>query len=80
VVIQNLFIWVEEKLLQWFGYADTVIVSDECDTLCMGEPHTCTVCHNVRTVVVCHLVSVCSSVFGWVSVCVWFGTSLFVEA
>ena len=74
------FIQVEEKLIQWFGYAETVIVSDECVTLCMGGPHTRTLCHNVWTVVVCHRVSVSSSVFGWVSVCVWFCTSSFIEA
>lgn len=73
--IQNLFTQVEEKLIQLFGYAETVIVSDECVILCMGGPHTFTLRHNVRTVVVCHRVSVSSAVFGWVSICVWFCTS-----
>jgi hypothetical protein len=80
VGIQNLFIQVEEKLIQWFGYAEIVIFSDECVTLCMGGPHTCTLPHNVRTVVVCHHISVSSSVFGWVSACVWFCTSWFIDA
>jgi len=69
VGIQNLFVQIEEKLIQWFGYAETVIVSDECVTLCMGGPHNCTVHHNIWTVVVCHRVSVSSSIFGRVSVC-----------
>lgn len=47
----------------------TIIVSDECVTASLGRAHTCTLSHNVWTVVVCHHVRISSCVFGWVSVC-----------
>jgi hypothetical protein len=71
VGIQNMFIKVEEKLIQRFGYVEKMIVSDECVAFCMGGPHTCTLYRNIWTVVVCHHVGVNSCIFGWVSICMF---------
>jgi hypothetical protein len=62
---------VAEELIHWISYVEKIIFSDECVAFCMGGPHTRTLCHNIRTVVVCHCVGVSSCVFGWVSIFVF---------